>query len=82
MELACWQARLERHFQQFRTERWTGGRDRQIFALEHGLDQNESTALVEEIRAHILRSASSPDPALPWIIYAAEIGYQFSGDQY
>jgi hypothetical protein len=82
MDLAGWQERLVRHFSQMRMTRQATGGDRPIFALEHGLDPPEAQALAEAVRAHIGANVPSGEHALPWIVYAAEIGYRYSGDEY
>lgn len=53
-----------------------------MFALEHGIARDELAYLEEKIRAHITQKAPSNDHWLPWVIYAAEIGYRYSGDEY
>lgn len=82
MGLAQWQGHLAQHFAQLRTARTAAVGDRPIFALEHGLDGTEAKALASEIRSHIADSAPSADHPLPWIVYAAELGYRYSGDEY
>jgi hypothetical protein len=82
MDLGQWQARIAEHFGQLRTVRTETVGDRPIFALEHGLDETEVKTLASAIRAHIAESAPSTDHPLPWIIYAAEFGYRYSGDEY
>lgn len=73
-----WQARLDRHFAGLREERG----DRPLFALEHGLTAEEIDALATAIRAHVRSSSPSILHSLPWIVYAAEIGYGYEGDEY
>jgi hypothetical protein len=80
--LADWQGRLARHFSQLRTTRQATGGDRPIFALEHGLDPSEAQVLAEAVRADVAAHLPSGDHALPWIVYAAEIGYRYAGDEY
>ena len=82
MDLASWHARLTQHFSQLREVRHATGGDRPIFALEHGLEAEERKALAGAVRAHIAHAAPSIDHALAWIVYAAEIGYGFTGDEY
>ena len=82
MDLASWHARLAQHFSQLREVRHATWRDRPIFALEHGLEAAEMQAVAAAVRAHIAHAAPSRDHALAWIVYAAEIGYGFSGDEY
>jgi hypothetical protein len=82
VDLNKWQARLLAHFKEFRSSRGGHGVDRPIFALEHGLEPNEVDELSAAIRAHVSAASPSPDHALPWIVYAAEVGYRYSGDEY
>ncbi|MCY4026055.1 MAG: hypothetical protein OXH75_07035, partial [Acidobacteria bacterium] len=82
MDLTAWNARLAQHFSQLREVRHATRGDRPIFALEHGLDAEERKAMVAALRAHFAQAAPSMDHALPWIVYAAEIGYGFTGDEY
>lgn len=74
------QQRLEEHFEELSKARDTSSYP--IFALEHGL--NESN--VEEVKS-IFRSPSgkrllSSQYWLLWVIYAAELGYNYKGDEY
>ena len=82
MDLAHWQARLAQHFLQLRTARRASWGDQPVFALEHGLDQTEVYELATAVRAHVACNAPSREHVLPWIVYAAELGYRYSGDEY
>lgn len=82
VDLPSWHNRLAQHFLQLREVRHATWSDRPIFALEHGLDSGEVQALSAAVRAHIAHAAPDVDHALAWIVYAAEIGYGFSGDEY
>ena len=82
MDLAAWHTHLAQHFSQLRQIRHATWADRPIFALEHGLEAAEVQALATAVRAHIDHAEPSIDHALAWIVYAAEIGYGFSGDEY
>lgn len=57
-----------------------GGRP--LFALEHNLQPPEVEALRAAIREHIAHHSPRRDHALTWIVYAAELGYRYSGDEY
>jgi hypothetical protein len=81
-DLASWHARLAQHFEQLGAARRAAGGDRPIFALEHGLEATEVQAVAAAVRAHIARAAPSMGHALAWIVYAAEIGYGYAGDEY
>lgn len=76
--LEDWQTRLERHFADLHVQRG----DRPLFALEHGLSQPEIEALGASVRAYVASRPPSPLHSLVWIVYAAEIGYGYEGDEY
>src|SRR5689334_18073445 len=83
MMLTTWQRRFHTHFEGLRRARSaTVGGDKPIFALEHGLDTADLQALSADIRNHVAKAAPSNSHPLPWIVYAAEIGYRFAGDEY
>ncbi len=79
MTLNQWQERLEAHFAQLRDERLKRGANGPVFALEHGLSAEELAELQNQLHEFV-------NPAerhyLAWAVYAAEIGYQFSGNEY
>lgn len=79
MNLTEWQHRLQLHFEELRRTR---SDSRPIFALEHGLNSPGLTDLERGIKAHIDQSLPSKEHWLCWIVYAAEIGYRYSGDEY
>lgn len=56
--------------------------DQRIFGLEHGLEIAEIQALSKDVRAHIAAEPPLFEHALAWIVYSAEIGYLYSGDEY
>lgn len=75
-----WQGRLEAHFEALRRNRLARLGDRPVFALEHGLTAEE----LEEISGQVRAAAAAPSfqHRLPWAVYAAEVGYRYSGDEY
>ena len=77
-----WQEHLSKHFSELAAKRRNHPGAPPIFALEHSLDGPEIKDLTKAIRAHIRSHAPSPLHRLPWIVYAAEIGYDFSGSEY
>ena len=80
MSLAEWHDRLEVHFHKLHQERSKEVR-RPLFALEHDLSEQELEQLKKDIRAYIRRY--SPNKHwLPWIVYAAELGYDYIGYEY
>jgi hypothetical protein len=82
LELGTWQARLAAHFTALQRSRRSNAPDQPVFALEHGLNQSEVQALAAAVRAHVTSAAPSREHSLPWTVYAAEIGYRYSGDEY
>src|SRR6185437_5384609 len=79
MTLEQWQARLEAHFRKLASERSTG--DWPVFALEHGLSASELDDLSAQVRKGA-RNAVNSNSYLPWVVYAAEAGYRYSGWEY
>jgi hypothetical protein len=80
MTLNEWQAKLEKHFADLQQHSRRGSHP--IFALEHGLDTAELADLVHAIRFHISRTGPAERHWLAWVVYATEVGYHFSGDEY
>jgi hypothetical protein len=77
-----WHDRLADHFARLREFRGTGAGGRPVFALEHGLGAEDREVLARAVRAHVARDIPSAKHALPWIVYAAEVGYDYTGDEY
>ncbi len=79
--LRDWHTRLEKHFGDLWTSRraWSG---HPIYALEHGLSQGEREQLLDSVRGFILTGRPSSVFWLPWVVYAAEVGYDFAGEEY
>lgn len=82
VELCDWHLRLEKHFERLRNERSVISTDHPIYALEHGLSEEELKSLSQAIKRQILRDPPSKAHQLAWIVYATEIGYDYSGDEY
>lgn len=75
--------RLETHFETLRAHRdRVAGPEVPIFALEHGLTDADLTLLTTTVRAAVQRRQLPGAAWIPFIIYAAEIGYEYSGDEY
>jgi hypothetical protein len=74
--------RLESHYSALRDRRdeATGGAP--IFALEHSLSEPELALLKAEVCTTVRRAELPRDHWLPFVVYAAEIGYEYSGDEY
>ena len=82
MNLAEWNSRLQQHFEELRRQRLAAAGDKPIFVLEHGLGARELQDLTTEIQSHIVALPPDDGHGLPWIVYAAELGYRYSGDEY
>lgn len=80
MNLTEWHDRLHSHFHQLYQARSVEG-TRPVFALEHGLDDNEVTQLKQDVRQYIQNFRPNKH-WLPWIVYAAELGYEYIGYEY
>jgi hypothetical protein len=81
MSLVDWHRRLETHFTELRAVRTQKrGADAPIFALEHGLSSAEVKELEREIRAP--GAIPIADNSLAWVVYATELGYDYTGDEY
>lgn len=81
MNLAEWHVNLDAHFRQLHHER-SGEGSRPVFALEHGLNAHEVDKLKEDVRAYIKCGSPNNKNWLPWIVYAAELGYDYIGYEY
>ncbi len=82
--LSGWQDRLVEHFAELRARRDVVETELPVFALEHGLDlETELPELQDDVRRVVQGSAPLPRGAsLPFVVYAAEIGYRYQGDEY
>lgn len=78
MELREWNLRLTAHFSELASRRG----NIPIFALEHGLTTDEVDELSKRIRTHVRSYEPWDVHSLAWIVYAAEIGYQYAGEEY
>ncbi|MBL8688958.1 MAG: hypothetical protein JNL04_07650 [Rhodospirillaceae bacterium] len=80
LSLEQWRARLEGHFAQLAATRANTGFP--LFALEHGLASEEFDALRKLLLAHFAARHSQSGNWLLWVVYAAELGYGYDGDEY
>ena len=80
MTLEEWQERLERHFEAL--ARLREGSGFPIFALEHGLSDEEIEEISSLLRSHLKSRRPLFSYWLLWAIYAAERGYTYNGDEY
>src|SRR5215213_910147 len=81
MSLIEWHQRLSSNFQTLRQCR-VANSGTPLFALEHGLAQQELSILESEIRAYIQKYSPTENSWLPWIVYSAELGYRYVGLEY
>lgn len=74
--------RLDAHFHALRRRRDQFAPNIPIFALEHGLSEAELALLNDEVRSAISRRHLPREPWLSFVVYAAEVGYDYCGDEY
>ena len=79
MTLDAWNDRLAAHFAGVRAGRLPS---RPVFALEHGLSPDETSALSVAVRDHLRGAPPTGSHRLPLVVYAAEYGYRFDGNEY
>lgn len=81
--LAAWQERLERHFVDLRAQRDAVRPGSPLFALEHGLSLDEE---LPQLQLAVRRAVEGPrlprSAGLPFVVYAAEVGYGYRGDEF
>lgn len=75
-----WGERLNNHFEGLRLKRESSGAP--VFALEHGLDTHEFEALTTSLHNQARNRAPFLPDWLSWVVYGAELGYQFDGQDY
>ncbi|MCL4230385.1 MAG: hypothetical protein KJ053_02280 [Dehalococcoidia bacterium] len=74
--------RLDRHFAGLRLERTRTAPGKPLFALEHGLSDEERKVLQDAIRETLGRNRVPSRTWLPVVVYATEIGYAYDGQEY
>lgn len=78
-----WQQRLAIRFEELRAERDTARPGSPVFALEHGLSlDDELPALQGAVRRAVRGPRLPRSLGLPFVVYAAEIGYGYRGDEF
>lgn len=82
MRLIDWQLKLDSQYSQLKQNRSLEGTQLPVFAIEHGLSPLELVELQSDIKKSIQERSPDPNNWLPWIVYAAEIGYGYSGHEY
>jgi hypothetical protein len=80
MSLDDWQRRLGAHFGDLAARKQEAGYP--LFALEHPLTPNELAELTADLAAHIAHFPPSYRHWLAWIVFAAEVGYDYTGEEY
>lgn len=81
--LTDWHARLAEHFSALRLSRDELNPGRPVFALEHGLSLDAELEDLGDCVRDAVRGARLPThSSLPFVVYAAEIGYRYQGDEY
>src|SRR5262249_40631896 len=80
MTLNEWQGRLEKHFSALKEQH--GRLDSHVFALEQGLGDQELNSLKQGICDFSKHTTPSSKHWLVWVVYATEVGYAYSGDEY
>src|SRR5690606_22978438 len=71
---------LAAHFENLTAQRVKAGWP--VFALEHGLDEAAVEQLEVAVRQSLLFEQPSASVYLPWVVYAAEFGYDYTGYEY
>jgi len=82
MSVEFWNTRLKEHFEELHQQRVLSKTNWPIFGLEHGLSSQDVSNLQADIREYISKLTPSIDHALPWVVYASEIGYRYEGYEY
>lgn len=80
MTLREWHDKLFAHFSNLHEQRLDACFS--VFAIEHDLSVQELIELKQAIRTHVNDYEPSGADWLPWVVYAAEIGYEFDGREY
>ncbi len=80
MTLDQWQQRLQGHFGQLASDR--SHSDFQLFALEHGLSEEEFEEITGLLHRELLGGWKLGRYWLLWVVYATELGYDYDGGEY
>lgn len=80
MNLFQWHNKFAQHFSELHAQRASGNYP--LFAIEHGLSSEELNQLKQAIQNQLVASIPNPESWLPWVVYAAEIGYEFDGHEF
>ena len=83
MTLNDWQQKLGSHFSELQQLRLNHPSANPIlYALEHDLNEVEVAELRQQIHEWLKYSGPAHRHFLAWAVYSAEIGYQYSGEEY
>ncbi len=83
MTLNDWQSRFDLHFSRLRDERRSNSTRPTVYALEHGLAADEIGSFIRDVRQSIrLTHRPAQGHRLVWTVYATEVGYGYSGEEY
>lgn len=76
--------KLEKHFAELHLQRQSLIPPSPVFALEHDLGQADYRLLVASVRAAVADGLTTRHRSawLPFVVYAAESGYDYVGDEY
>lgn len=78
-----WHSELHDHFLALRARRDASSPGSPVFVLEHGLDLEHALPKLNDVVCDVVRGARLPARHwLPLVVYAAEIGYRYEGDEY
>jgi hypothetical protein len=83
MTLNDWQLRFELHFSRLWDERRGNPARSTVYALEHGLSADERNRFLHDVRqGNRPGQRAAQGHRLVWTVYATEIGYGYSGEEY
>src|ERR1019366_674639 len=80
LSLDEWQECVEQHFSELAAAR--SGSGFPLFALEHGLGQQDLDAIGVLLKARLAEGARLSRHWLLWVVYATELGYDYDGAEY
>src|SRR6185295_2143280 len=80
VSLEIWQRRLEKHFAELAATRAASGYP--LFALEHNLTKSDLKEVGQLLHTRLANGLHLDPHWLVWVVYAAEVGYDYEGDEY
>lgn len=80
LSLDEWLERVEQHFSELARAR--SGSGFPLFALEHGLSEDDVDAIGTLLKARLAEGARLSRHWLLWVVYATELGYDYDGEEY